>query len=246
MELAARRGLTGNQIKWIAIACMAVDHIAWAFVPFPSVAGQLMHIVGRITAPVMCFFIAEGYAHTRSVKRYALRLGVFAVISQFPFTLFESRKFLFINWSAGSETFSVIYTLFLSLLAVWAWDSVRNRFLRGAVITGLCLLSLSGDWMFFDILFSLIFWIWRGDFRKQAFWFAFAAVFEEIFFLLFSVAAAGSASSQLFQLGVLLCLPILARYNGRKGGGQSSKWAFYIFYPAHLLVLGFLEVWISF
>ena len=223
---------------------MLIDHIAWAFVPFASPAGQLMHIVGRVTAPTMCFFIAEGYAHTRSVKRYALRLGVFAVISQFPFTLFESHRFLFIDWSGGSETMSVIYTLFLSLLAVWAWDKVRNRLLCGLIITGLCLLSLPGDWMFFDILFSLIFWAYRGDFRRQAFWFAFAAVLEQLFFTAFSAAAGGSAYSQLFQLGVLLCLPILAQYNGERGGGRYSKWTFYIFYPAHLLILGLIRVWI--
>ncbi len=244
MEFAARRGLTGNQIKWIAIACMLIDHIAWAFVPLFSVAGQTMHLVGRVTAPTMCFFIAEGYAHTRSVKKYAFRLGVFAVISQFPFTLFESRKFLFIDWSAGSETFSVIYTLFLSLLAVWAWDSVKSRPLRGLIVAGLCLLSLPGDWMFFDILFSLIFWVYRGDFRKQAFWFSFAAVVEQLCFLFSSAAEGAPVFSQLFQLGVLLCLPVLARYNGGRGGGRYSKWAFYLFYPAHLLAIGLIRAWI--
>ncbi len=244
MELTARRGLTGNQIKWIAITCMLIDHIAWAFVPFASVAGQLMHVVGRITAPTMCFFLAEGYAHTRSVKKYALRLFVFAVISQFPFALFESRRFLFVDPNAGTETFSVIYTLFLGLLAIWAWDSVKNRLLRAVIITGLCVFALPGDWMFFDILFSLIFWVYRGDFRQQAFWFAFAAVLEEIVFTLSSAAMGASVTSQLFQLGVLLCLPILARYNGERGGGRYSKWTFYIFYPAHLLILGLIHVWI--
>lgn len=244
MELTARRGLTGNQIKWIAITCMLIDHIAWAFVPFSSVAGQMMHVAGRITAPTMCFFLAEGYAHTRSVKKYALRLFVFAVISQFPFTLFESRRFLFVDPNGGTETFSVIYTLFLSLLAIWAWDAVKNRLLRAAVITGLCVLALPGDWMFFDILFSLIFWVYRGDFRQQVFWFAFAAVLEEIVFTLSSAAMGASVTSQLFQLGVLLCLPILARYNGERGGGRHSKWTFYIFYPAHLLILGLIHVWI--
>lgn len=244
MELSVRRGLTGNQIKWIAIACMLIDHVAWAFVPFASVAGQLMHIVGRVTAPTMCFFIAEGYAHTRSVKKYALRLGIFAVISQFPFTLFESHKFLFIDWSAGTETFSVIYTLFLSLLAVWAWDSIRSRTLRTAAVVGLCLLALPGDWMFFDILYCLIFWVYRGNFRQQAFWFAFTAVVEELFFTVSEAAAGASAFSQLFQLGVLLCLPLLALYNGGRGGGRNSKWAFYIFYPAHLLAIGLIHTWI--
>lgn len=245
MEPAVRRGLTGNQIKWIAIVCMLIDHLAWAFVSFDSAGGQFMHVLGRITAPVMCFFIAEGYAHTRSVPRYAFRLGLFAVLSQFPFTLFESGKVQFVDWSAGNETFSVLYTLFLSLLAVWAWDAVKNRLLRGVIVAGLCLLALPGDWMFFDIMFALIFWIHRGDFKKQALWFTFAAVLEEILCLFFSAAAGSPAYSQLFQLGMLLCLPLLARYNGARGGGRYAKWAFYIFYPAHLLILGLIVMWIS-
>lgn len=245
MELAVRRGLTGNQIKWIAIVCMLIDHIAWAFVPFASAAGQVMHVFGRITAPVMCFFIAEGYAHTRNVPRYAFRLGLFAVLSQFPFTLFESGKFQFVDWSAGNETLSVIYTLFLSLLAVWVWDTVKNRLFRGVIVAGLCLLALPGDWMFFDILFTLVFWIYRGNFKKQAIGFIFAAVLEEILSIFFSIAAGSHVYSQLFQLGVLLCLPLLAQYNGERGGGRYAKWAFYIFYPVHLLILGLIGMWIS-
>lgn len=244
MGLAARRGLTANQIKWIAIGCMLIDHIAWAFVPFSSVAGQMMHIVGRVTAPTMCFFIAEGYAHTRSVPRYLLRLGLFALISQFPFTLFESGKFLFIDLNAGNEMFSVIYTLCLSLLAVWTWDTVKKPVLRASLIAGLCLLSLPGDWMCFDILFSLIFWAYRGNFKQQMFWFTFAAIAEELIFIYSAATAGASVVSQLFQLGVLLCLPILARYNGQRGGGRNSKWTFYIFYPVHLLILGLIHMWI--
>ena len=49
----------------------------------------MMHFVGRLTGPTMCFFIAEGYRKTRSFPRYLLRLGVFALISQLPFTYYS-------------------------------------------------------------------------------------------------------------------------------------------------------------
>lgn len=54
-------GITSDLLKLIAIIAMTVDHIAWAFVPFGSIAGQLMHVIGRLTAPIMCFMVAEGY-----------------------------------------------------------------------------------------------------------------------------------------------------------------------------------------
>ena len=159
-------GLSGSALKWIAIACMLIDHIAWGFVPLSSPAGQIMHVVGRVTAPTMCFFIAEGYHYTRDVKKYAFRLLVFALVSQIPFTFFETGKIF------AFRGFSVIYTLLLSLLAVWAWDAVKNPALRFLAVLGLCVLALPGDWMFLDIIFSLIFYRFRGDFKRQALWFS--------------------------------------------------------------------------
>ncbi len=241
METAAKKGLTGNQIKWIAILTMLIDHIAWAFVPFGTAAGQSMHVIGRITAPVMCFFIAEGYAHTRNVGKYALRLGVFALISQIPFTYFETGHLQFLSPGNGSESFNVIYTLLLSLAAVWAWDSIQRKGLRVLAVAGLCFLAMPGDWMFIDVIFALVFWVNRDRFRDQAAWFSVFAACTVIFCCVGTAIAGGHFYSQLFQAGLFLCLPVLSRYNGERGGTPNSKWAFYIFYPAHLLVLGFLK-----
>lgn len=240
-----RGGLTAEGIKWIAIAAMLIDHIAWGFVPTYSAAGQVMHIVGRITAPTMCFFLAEGYAHTRNFYRYAARLGIFALISQIPFTLFESGKLQLIAGGNFTETFNVLDTLFLSLLAIRAWDRIRDPALKGAAIAGLCVLSLPGDWMFFDIFYALAFWRYRGDFRRQIQAFSILTVGMVFTGTLSAVASDGPLYGQLFQAGVLLCLPILSLYNGRRGGGKYSKWAFYIFYPAHLLALGLIKLWIG-
>ena len=75
-ELKPYQWLDANQLKLIAIVAMTVDHIAWLL--FPGYAAGavpiVMHIIGRITCPVMCFFIAEGFHYTRDRKKYALRL----------------------------------------------------------------------------------------------------------------------------------------------------------------------------
>ena len=86
------KGLSGTTIKFIAIAAMLIDHIAWAFVPTYSVFGQIMHVIGRITASIMCFFVAEGYYYTKNVKKYVLRLAIFALISHVPFIFFETEN----------------------------------------------------------------------------------------------------------------------------------------------------------
>ena len=76
-----QKGLNRNQLKYLAVVTMLADHVAWAFLPTWSVAGQLMHTVGRFTAPAMLFFLAEGYVHTGNLRRYASRMLLFALLS---------------------------------------------------------------------------------------------------------------------------------------------------------------------
>lgn len=75
------KGLSANQLKWIAIICMLIDHFTWVFIPTSTVLAQVLHVIGRVTGPIMFFFIAEGYEKTSNFYKYALRLGIFAIIS---------------------------------------------------------------------------------------------------------------------------------------------------------------------
>lgn len=79
---ASRGYLNRNQIKYIVIIAMLIDHIAWGFVddinPF---LGSCMHFVGRLTGPTMAYFVGEGYSYTKDVGKYQKRLALFALIS---------------------------------------------------------------------------------------------------------------------------------------------------------------------
>lgn len=224
--------LNRNQLKYLVIVAMVIDHIAWAFVPLASIEGQVMHFIGRLTGPTMAYFVYEGYLHTRSVKKYALRLGLFALISWPPYCLFE-----FGSWPL--PYFSVIFTLFLGLLAVWLWDRAQiPKWCKVLAVIALCLLSITADWMVFDVLWPLLLFIRRDDEKRQ--WTAFCLL-----------AAAAPLSSLLggvewwtglFQLGVFIP-PLLLRYcyNGESGSKKPfHKWFFYVFYPAHHLLLYWL------
>ena len=83
----SRRGLTGDALKLLAILAMTLDHIAWLLFPgYPAQVMPLaMHIIGRLTCPIMCYFIAEGYHYTRNFRRYALRLFLLAIVSHFAY-----------------------------------------------------------------------------------------------------------------------------------------------------------------
>ena len=88
------------------------DHIGAVF--FPEI--PLLRWIGRLAMPVLCFFIGEGLRHTRSPRRYLLRLTGFALLSELPFDL---AFYGGIEW--GHQ--NVYFTLALGLLALWAIQS---------------------------------------------------------------------------------------------------------------------------
>lgn len=227
------RKLNRNELKYLAIVAMLIDHIAWGFVPLGSAAGQIMHFIGRLTGPTMAFFLAEGYLHTHDRKRYALRLALFALISWPAFSWFEKGAPFTLN-------FSVIYTLFLGFLAILLWD--RAPVARGwklVGLAGLCLLSMPGDWGPFDVLWPVFLWQFRDDPARKwrSFWIiAAAAVFSCIHW-------SRPLWTSIWVLGILAVPPLLQFcYNGEPGSRHPfHKWVFYVFYPLHLVVLAIIR-----
>lgn len=238
-----RFGLSATALKWIAVLCMTLDHIAWAWVPLNTPAGQVLHALGRITAPIMCFLVAEGFHYTRSRRKYALRLGIFALLSHFPFLYFETGQVFY-----PVIVTSVIYTLLLGLLALWAWTEIKPIPLRVLSLILFMLLAAPGDWSYFGVLMVMVFGVFRGNFRRQAIGFCcvVAAVLAQFVFLPLTW---GGQPTWIYGMmaGMLLALPLLWLYNGQRGGGSRSslqflnKWAFYLYYPLHLLILGVIR-----
>ena len=156
------RGLNANQLKLIAVAAMVVDHCT-AFL-FPLVPGAwLLRLIGRLTAPIMCFFIAEGFAHTSNLRRYLGRLLASAVVSHVPFVLCHGGMSSFWNTS------SVMWTLFLGLAAlVFSANPRYPVWLKCIVVLACCALAWRSDWSWYAILWILGFGLFRQD-RKRAF-----------------------------------------------------------------------------
>lgn len=239
-EAGRLQGLNRGALKLIAAAAMLIDHIGWRFFAFESPLSQLFHTFGRIALPLMCFFLAEGYAHTRSRKRYALRLLLFALLSQIPFALFQGTRWY-------GPPLNVMFTLLFCFLALLAVEEIQNNALRGLAVLGCIALTWWCDWPVTAVLFTLAFWTFRGEPKKQAAAFSAVAVFYFCSALFTRIGSgdglAAGLFSSLYTLGVFLALVLLLFYSGRKGHfleGRAGKWFFYAFYPAHLLVLSLL------
>lgn len=231
-------------LKMIAISAMLIDHIAWAFVPTGTLLGQIMHVIGRLTAPIMCYFIAEGYYHTSNVKKYALRLGIFALISHIPFNLFEFG-YLPLSFTKGNYLLlrtGVIYTLFLGLISLIVWNSKKlNKIIKVILIVLICIIAIPGDWAFISVLWILFFGINHNNFKKQVLSFCIISIPISLSSLIMLIRNNSNWYFQICQLGVFLAIPLFAQYNGEHGGFKNSKWIFYIFYPLHLLIIALIK-----
>ena len=217
--------LDGTAMKLIAMISMVFDHVGDLF--FPALLWPRM--IGRLAMPIFSFCIAEGFAHTRDRKKYLLRMGLFALISEIPFDLaFEGRL--------GFSHQNIMLTFFLSILALMLYDRIRGGKDGAAkqIPPGRTLLGVLAVAAFAVLAFLL-----RADYTV----FAVIAVF--LFYALRQKhplirSGVGVAFLSLTRTIGYYCatgfsfIP-LALYNGKKGKGL--KWLFYVFYPGHLLLL---------
>ena len=243
-----RKILNANQLKLIAIIAMTVDHIAWAmFDGYPTALLPLvMHIIGRLTCPIMCYFIAEGYHYTRNINKYTLRLFIFALISHFAY-IFASNDFVdfrsFIPFYYGSflNQTSVMWSLAWGLVMLRIADSKRIKLINKVLLVILiCIITLPSDWSCIAALCIMAIGTNRDDFRKQMFWMIFyVALYSLVYFFAIDKVYG------VLQMGVVFSIPVIAMYNGSRGKNQKNnkfmKWFFYIFYPAHLFVIGLIN-----
>ena len=217
--------LTANQLKTIAIVAMLLDHIAWLFLPSQWIGAQIIHFFGRLTAPIMCFFIAEGYHYTSNRKKYLGRLLLFAVISHIPYVLCFAYP-----WYRAT---SILWSLSMGLLSLCiVKKEIIKPWLKILGFIACCLLAYHGDWSYRPVLWITVFGLFKSDFKKQM------IAFSVIGLLTYVLDV-----QTWYTMGIFLVIPLLCLYKGSRGGNQPwQKWLFYIFYPAHLFLLYFLRI----
>ena len=231
-------GLTANMLRSLAVIFMLSDHI-WATA---MSLGNWMTYIGRIAFPIFAFQIAEGFVHTSSFRKYALRLFGFALLSELPFNLFYSSR-----WFNPYHQ-NVLFTLLLGLLAIRVIDGIKKD--RSGKNIGLSVLYLLliliasvlgfADYGFFGMLTVVMFYLFR-DFPFA--WLAqlIGMVLINIVFFegqVFMLEFAGRTLEIPTQCFAVLALIPIWLYCGRKGrSGKLLQYGFYAFYPVHMLIL---------
>lgn len=234
-----QKKLNANQIKVIAIIVMTIDHLTWAFFPGTQAVWYVfaLHIIGRLTAPIMWFFIAEGCHNTHNMKKYIGRLFLFVVISHFAYDFAFGIPFLPLSTGAFNQT-SVMWPLAWAVVLIWICNQEKYpQWVKIASIVSICLISFPSDWSSIAVMCPFFLYAHRGKFKLQArdivIWsFIYAAVYFIFLDKLYGV----------LQMFTFLTIPILAQYNGERGKWKGMKWFFYVYYPAHLIVIGLIRL----
>ena len=227
-------------IKIIAIVTMLIDHVGYNLYNGVS----WMHIVGRMSFPLFAFQLTLGYKNTKCFWKYALRLLVFALISQYPYYLFHE------SLHQTDFSLNVFFTLFFGLLSMFIYDykpilsdklfNIFTWICKSLLITCLCLIAktLNCDYDIFGILLILaihIFYEYKNKIPFVVSYLVLIAIFYKKYFVAFSYPIA-------FAICLFTFLPIIIMllYNGKKG--YNMKYWFYLFYPIHLLLI----VWVKY
>lgn len=225
------KGLDGGTLKGMAAVLMLTDHVGAILLP----QVLILRCIGRLAFPIFAFFVAEGYTHTRDFRKYVLRMAAWAVVSEAPFNLENGLIF-------DLTRQNVLWTFCLALLTLRGLEELRRE--PGAIgYAGAALALAAGfaagellrvDYGGWGVLSVALLYLCRdGKYAKLWLFLAMAAVNGLGMGSLTMPAFGGEMPIQIFAVAAL---PLLWLYNGQ-AGPKGLRRAFYVFYPAHLLVL---------
>ena len=212
-------------LKIIAIISMFIDHLGYAIFNGNS---SYLNFIGKLAFPIFAFEISEGYVYTKNLKKYFLRLSLFAIISQISFMVFASiiPDYGFV--------LNILFTLLLGLTAICVYDKSTNKFfgILLATIIGLVAQFTNCDYGFYGVAIILLFYIFKNNFIKASFAFVLATFIK---YVVKTIIYGFQPRFVFLFISACISLIFLALYNGDQG--RKSKYLFYIFYPIHFLII---------
>ena len=230
------RVLNGFHLKLIAVCTMFIDHMGDTL--FPGV--MWLRCIGRVAFPLFCFLIAEGCVHTHDRKKYALRLLVFALLSEIPFNLMTGRAV----WNPYDQ--NVLWTLLAGAAVCWLMDgALKRRTAPAFVLTGAAMVAAFwllevfctdyGGWGM--LLVAMFYGVRRAPYGQAA-----KMAAQAVGLAFFCIGVMGGVTIELWALTALV--PIWL-YNGQRGFSHKAvQYGFYAFYPLHILILSLIALYL--
>jgi len=224
------KGFSATSAKLLAIAAMAINHLGIIFRAYlPQPVYTFCFFAGGFTFPIMAYMASEGYRYTLDIRRYLTRLLVFSIASILPFWL------CFHTW-----TLDVIFTILFGVLALYCTEKVKNRALHLPILLFFAILSNYCDWPIMGVLLIYGMNQFKNDNARAIIPILILVAVNEGY-CAYEWFSAGIYQFYTvpYMLGCLVAVPVLVSYNIEHRKGAGLKYAFYIFYPCHLLLIYF-------
>ncbi len=260
--LSADRGISAFVLKIAAIIGMTANHVANVFPLYmPAQLTVFLYGLGGLTYPIFAFLLVEGYRYTHNIKRYFLRLLVFAIIAQVPYSLL---------WG---DTFNVLFTLLIGLFVVYALDAFKNKLIAIAILAIAVFATQNHfDWGGIGVALAVLFYGLRLKSAGLGRWgiviaMAVLIVLNGFPYLSYFMAninvplvtvptpVPDSSANMIVAAGSIVTITgcvayyfggsglatvLMVLHNGKRG--IPLKWFFYAYYPAHLFVIWLIKV----
>lgn len=229
--------VNSNTLKIVAAVCMLIDHIG--YILLPNIV--FLRIIGRLAFPIFAFFIAEGCKYTKNKLKYFLIIFVLGVIFQVAYYIAEESLFMNI-FIVFSLSILIIYTLQnFKYNLINKQSGILNKVLSGIVFVVTIFLVfffcsiISVDYGFWGVMLPVFASLFHnngeGNVQKKLNSVTVSLISFAVGLILLCVFAEWS-----IQYYSLISLLLLVLYSGERGRAN-LKYFFYIFYPAHLVVL---------
>lgn len=214
-------------LRLIALMSMMIDHTGLAL--FPDIG--LFRCIGRLSFPIYCSLVVQGYLHTRDIRAYGRRLLLLAIVSEIPFDLL-----IFGRMSSLMEQ-NALFSLLLGLMALLCADQLAAKPLHAsAAVMALCMLSMAANvsygWLAIALCLSMRF---AAESKVRLLVYTVGSLLLYTLTLLLSGVA---HSWVLTSLCALFALIPLLLYNEKRGMRHPAvTFMFYAAYPLHLIAL---------
>ena len=215
-QIQNKTGLTGNQLKIIAMITMTCDQVGMQLFP------QLLwlRMIGRLAMPIYAYMIAEGCRYTRDRKKYFWRLFGLGALCQIVYFVAMDSLYM-----------CILITFSLSVLMISAADRVREGH-SWAIFAGMTAVVFFLCTVLPDLLPGTDYDI---DYGLQGVLLPLLIYEAGTRGLLAGLALVALRYGGIQWLS-FLAVPLLLLYNGQRGKANIGK-LFYWYYPIHLVVI---------
>lgn len=256
-QVPEKRGISGSTIKIIGIISMLIDHIGAGILGKLIVNINYMQIMmsgnqnnimrwlinndmlysvyiimrrgGRLGFPIFCFLLVEGFYKTHDIKKYVLRLGLFALISEVPFDLCFNGSILEFHYQ------NVYFTLLLGLLTMIAFDRIdKKEWVAEDMLNNVVKMLLSAAAL---VVGAGIAHVMKTDYAAKG---VLCIMVLYVFGKSKPLQIAAGCVAFLWEVTAPLAFIPIGFYNGKRG--LKIKYFFYAFYPVHLFLIWLVSV----